>query len=223
MPRLAFVSASPDLSRLRRDVETAAEARRHEVVAVASGSPSAAEGLAAFDLVVYEISNDEASVPIYRMASAAAPGMVVLPDGGIDRVLDALVQIDRAEADLAVREGAMAVAARQPAGEPGYAALCLHLARRATALIAGNDAVRTSLQTLGCRTPILVGGSAIADAIDTIIRSMGGPIEKALARWASALAEIGVQPDDVERGLGARYADALETLVSSAGPGPSSS
>jgi hypothetical protein len=213
MARLALVAADPDASRLLQHVQVAAEARHHEVVSIPAGSPSAAGSLASFDLVVYEISNDEGSLPAYRLATTSgSPGLVVLTDGRIDRVLEALAEIDRAEAKLAVREGAMAVAARRPTGGLDETALCLRLARRASALIVGTEAARASLETLGCRTPTLVGEGAIGHAIEAALTYAESPIRRALARWGSALAILGIRPEEVQRGLGARYADAMELL-----------
>jgi hypothetical protein len=218
MARLAFVAADPDGSRLLQHVQADAEARHHEVVSVPPGSPPAAGSLASFDLVVYEFANDEGSLPGYRLAATSgSPGLVVLADGRIDRVLDALVKIDRAEADLAVREGAMAVAARRPAGEPDETALCLRLARRATAVVVRTEAARASLETLGCRTAILVGDAAVGSAIDAALARAENPVRQALARWGSALAAVGVRPEEVEHGLGARYADAVEALTNPVG------
>jgi hypothetical protein len=217
MARLAFVAADPDPSRLLQHVEGAAEARHHEVVSVPAGSASATGSLASFDLFVYEISNDEGSLPVYRLA-VDTPGAVVLVDRRIDRVLDALVEVDRAEAELAVREGAIGFAARHPAGEPDEAAFSLRLARRALAVTVGTEAARASLEGLGCRTPIFAGEGAIGTAIDAALARAESPVRQALARWGSALAAVGVRPGEVDRGLGARYADAVETLTNPAGP-----
>jgi hypothetical protein len=214
MAGLAFVAAQPEGSRFRADLETAAASRHHEVASVPA---VAARSFSSFDLVVYEISNDESSFPAYRLA-VATPGVVALADGRIDRVLDALARIDRAEAELAVREGAVAIAARHPGSEPDEVALCLRLARRALAVAVGTEADSASLQRIGCKTPIFVGEGAIGTAIDAALARAESPVRQALARWGSALATVGVRPEDVERGLGARYAVAIEAAAGLAWP-----
>ncbi len=219
MARLALLTADPEGSPLSPSLEAAARAGHHDVFSVRAGSSSARDVPDPFDLVVYEVPNREDSLAAYRSA-VAAPGLVVLTDGRVDRVLDALASVDPPEARGAVREAARAVAAHVPADDAGDAALCLRIARRGVAVIVGSDAARTPLETLGCRTPIFVGVGSIGTVIEHVLTRSHGGISQALARWASALAAIGVPAEAVEQGLGARYADAVEALTSSVRPAP---
>jgi hypothetical protein len=219
MARLALLTADPEGSPLRPSLEAVATAGHHDVFSFRAGSSSARDVPDPFDLVVFEVPNRQDSLAAYRSA-LAAPGLVVLTDGGVDGVLDALASVDPPEARGAVREAARAVAARVPADDAGDAALCLRIARRAIAVIVGSDAAKTSLMTLGCHTPIFVGEGNIGAVIEHILSRSGSPIGKALTRWASALAAIGVTGEAVDQGLGARYPDAVEALTSSARPSP---
>ncbi len=53
----------------------------------------------------------------------------------------------------------------------------------------------------------------ISEAVDAAVDAPGDPIRASLRRWATALAEVGGGVEMLERGYGARYADAVEALA----------
>ena len=211
MPRLAFVGPEPDASRVRADLEAVGAARGIEVANLPSSSSP--EALSAFGLVVYEIPDDFGSAPVY-LAALATPGLVVFPDPGTDSVMAGVLEVDEEEAEAAILESEMRIAARERHQKVDLGAR-LRLARISIGVVVDTERAKAALEAMGCRTPVFAGPDAIGRAVDWALLRSDSPVRRALARWGMALAAVGVTPEQAERGLGARYADGVEALTRS--------
>ena len=166
--------------------------------------------LARTDLAVHLVSADPEDRDGYR-AAVEHPGLVVLPDLDLERVVRALVRSRDAAGRAALRE-AEAAGAECPAWSA-------HVARRARGLIVPDEEARADLRRLGCRTPVFVGrpepqgADAALAAVDATVALIRDPAEWAVARWAGALVDCGVGPEELDaEGYGLRYAEALDEL-----------
>jgi hypothetical protein len=173
------------------------------------------------DLPVYLLSNDPGEREIYQ-AAVEHPGLVVLPDLALDRVIEELVQA-REPVGMAARREAQELARRLDIPTPW----CAQAVRRARGLVVHRDEDRRFLERLGCRTPVFVPPPPRAarpedyrEAVTATLRMLRDPAEWSLARWAAALSDSGVTAAELDQGYGLRYAEALEEIRSSA-PGGS--
>jgi hypothetical protein len=172
--------------------------------------------LARTDLAVHLVSPDPEDREGYR-AAVEHPGLVVLPDLDLERVVRALVRSRDAAGRAAILEAEAA-----GAEGPVWSA---HVARRARGLVVPDEHAREDLRRLGCRTPVFVGGAdrngaeAVRAAVDATIALIRDPAEWAVARWAGALVDCGVGPGELAaEGYGLRYAEALDELRRSGSP-----
>jgi hypothetical protein len=166
--------------------------------------------MARSELAVHLVSADPEDGEAYRVA-VEHPGLVVLPDLDLGPVIRELVRSRDPAGRVALRE-AEAAGGRGPAWSA-------HVARRARGLVVGDDEARAELRRIGCRTPVFVvspddhRSPALDAAVDATVALIRDPAEWAVGRWASALVDCGVGPDDVSaEGYGLRYAEALEEL-----------
>jgi hypothetical protein len=162
------------------------------------------------DLVVHLVSADPEDREGYR-AAVEHPGLVVLPDLDLERVVRALVRSRDAAGRAALRD-AEAAGAEGPAWSA-------HVARRARGLLVPDEDAGVDLRRLGCRTPVFVGrpdrhgAVAVRAAVDATLALVRDPAEWAAARWAGALVDCGVGPEELTaEGYGLRYAEALDEL-----------
>lgn len=169
------------------------------------------------DLPVYLLSNDPGEREIYQTA-VEHPGLVVLPDLALDRVIEELVRA-REPVGMAAQREVEELAERLDVPTPW----CAQAVRRARGVMVHRDQDRRFLERLGCRTPVFVTpppGTAQPEdyraAVTATLRLLRDPAEWSLARWAAALADSGVTAADLDRGYGLRYAEALEEIRSSA-------
>jgi hypothetical protein len=160
------------------------------------------------DLAVYLVSADPADREGYR-AAVEHPGLVVLPDPGLEPVVRALVRSRDPAGRAALREA-------ETAGGGGVA-WSAHLVRRARGVVVADDVVAGAIRRLGSRTPIFPGWpgdpGVLSAAVDRTLRLLRDPAEWAVRRWAAALVDCGVGTEELAaEGYGLRYADALDEL-----------
>lgn len=165
------------------------------------------------DLSVYLPANDPGEREIYQTA-VEYPGLLVLPDLALDRVIEELVRA-REPVGMAARREAEELAARLDIPTPW----CAQAVRRARGVVVHRDQDRRFLERLGCRTPIFVAPPPQAaqpedyrQAVTDTLRLLRDPAEWSLARWAAALADSGVTAAEIDQGYGLRYAEALEEI-----------
>ena len=161
--------------------------------------------LAGTDLPVYLVSPDLEDGDVYR-AATTHPGLVVLVGRRRSRV-------GRHQG----RDRAGRVAVREAESADG--AWFAHVARRARGLVVSSEAERARLMEIGCRTPTFVAslddrGSRVVDqAVTSTLALINDPAERTLGRWASALRDSGVGPEElVAEGYGVRYVEALDEI-----------
>lgn len=120
--------------------------------------PEAIEAhLAAADLAVYHVSNDLDDREIYELA-ISWPGLVILPDLALDRLVLGLI---RARDPLGVEGGREALAAASNVStlapqSPLSVPWCAHLVRRARGVVVHSAFAARYLEAMGCRTPVFV-------------------------------------------------------------------
>jgi hypothetical protein len=173
------------------------------------------------DLPVYLLANDPGEREIYQ-TSVEHPGLVILPDLALDRVIQELVRSREPVGLMAQRE------AEELAEERGIPTpWCAQAVRRARGVVVHRDEDRRLLERMGCRTPVFVApppGAArpedYREAVSATLRLLRDPAEWSLARWASALADSGVTDAELDQGYGLRYAEALEEIRSSPAGAP---
>jgi hypothetical protein len=93
------------------------------------------------------------------------------------------------------------------------------VARRARGLVVPWGEERARLLEIGCRTPALVaslddrGAVAVDRAVTSTLALINDPAERTLGRWASALRDSGVGPEElVAEGYGLRHVAALDEI-----------
>jgi hypothetical protein len=163
--------------------------------------------LAGTDLPVYLVSPDLEDGDVYR-AATTHPGLVVLVGLDLEAVIRELVRARDPAGRVAVREA-----------ESADGAWFAHVARRARGLVVSSEAERARLMEIGCRTPTFVAslddrGSRVVDqAVTSTLALINDPAERTLGRWASALRDSGVRPEElVAEGYGLRYVEALDEI-----------
>lgn len=173
------------------------------------------------DLPVYLLSNDPGEREIYQ-AAVEHPGLVILPDLALDRVIEELVRA-REPIGMAARREAEELAERLGILTPW----CAQAVRRARGVVVHREEDRGFLERIGCRTPVFVAPPPrvarpedYLEAVTGTLRLLRDPAEWSLARWATALADSGVTDADLNLGYGLRYAEALEEIRSSPAGAP---
>jgi hypothetical protein len=163
--------------------------------------------LAGTDLPVYLVSPDPEDSDVYR-AATTHPGLVVLVGLDLEAVVRDLIRARDPAGRAAVREA-----------EAADGAWFAHVARRARGLVVLSEADRARLLQSGCRTPTFVaalddrGARAVRRAVASTLALINDPAERTLGRWASALRDSGVGPEElVEEGYGLRYGEALDEI-----------
>lgn len=168
------------------------------------------------DLPVYLLSNDPGEREIYQTA-VEHPGLVILPDMALERVIEELVRA-REPVGMAARREAEELAERLEIPTPW----CAHAVRRARGVVVHRDEDRRFLERMECRTPVFVVPPPQAaqpgdyrEAVTATLRLLRDPAEWSLARWAAALADSGVTAAELDQGYGLRYAEALGEIRTS--------
>ena len=163
--------------------------------------------LAETDLPVHLVSPDPEDGDVYR-AAITHPGLVVLVGLDLEAVIRELVRARDPAGRAAVREAKAA-----------DGAWFAHVARRARGLVVLSEAERARLLEIGCRTPAFVaslddrGAPAVNRAVTSTLALINDPAERTLGRWASALRDSGVGPEElVAEGYGVRYVEALDEI-----------
>jgi hypothetical protein len=163
--------------------------------------------LAETDLPVHLVSADPEDGDVYR-AAITHPGLVVLVGLDLEAVIRELVR---------ARDPAGRAAVREAEGADG--AWFAHVARRARGLVVPSEMERGRLLEIGCRTPTFVaslddrGARAVDRAVASTLALINDPAERTLGRWASALRDSGVGPEElVAEGYGLRYVEALDEI-----------
>ena len=175
--------------------------------------------LSTVDLPVYFMANAPEEREIYQVAMEH-PGLVILADRSLERVIQVLARA-RDPIGFAGRREAERLAARFPDLDPDVP-WSAQAVRRARGTIVHTEEHRRDLERIGCRTPVYVAPPPSAgdplgyvEAVEGTLRLVLDPAEWTLGRWASALAEAGVDSTDLREGYGVRYAAALEEIRTS--------
>jgi hypothetical protein len=175
--------------------------------------------LATVDLPVYFMANAPEEREIYQL-SMEHPGLVVLEDRSLERVIQVLVRA-RDPIGFAGRREAERLAERLADLDPDVP-WSAQAVRRARGVIVHSEEHRGDLERIGCRTPVYVAPPPSAgdpagyqEAVEATLRLVLDPAEWTLGRWAAALAEAGVGGAGLREGYGVRYAAALEEIRTS--------
>jgi hypothetical protein len=195
--------------------------RRHDIVALWPVPESVQATLRDVDLAVYLLSDEPEDRDIYQVAMEH-PGLVVLEDRSLERVIDALVRARDPLGTAASREAErLAPLVEGLDMEPALPS-CAQAVRRARGVVVHAEEDRSYLEALGCKTPVFVlpgpdrgNPSGYADAVEATLRLVLDPVEWTLARWTAALADAGVTAAGLRDGYGVRYVEALEEIRTS--------
>ena len=130
--------------------------------------------LASSDLGVFHVSNDLEDREIYELA-VTEPGLVVLHDVALDRLVAGLV---RTEDPIGGDAGREVQAASERVGElfpegPLAVPWCAQLARRARGIVVHSTFAARYLEAMGCRTPVFVAPHPWAGEPSAVRRARG--------------------------------------------------
>jgi hypothetical protein len=163
--------------------------------------------LAETDLPVYLVSPEPEDSDVYR-AAITHPGLVVLVGLELEAIIRELVRARDPAGRAAVHEA-----------EAADGAWFAHVARRARGLVVPSEVERGRLLEIGCRTPTFVaslddrGARAVDRAVTSTLALIDDPAERTLGRWASALRDSGVGPEELTtEGYGLRYVESLDEI-----------
>jgi len=174
------------------------------------------------DLAVYQLGDAPAFAEVLRIA-VLVPGLLLLHDLSLERLVSWMLGRGDPVAVRARRE-ARAAAARlgeRSPREPSQPLWPAYPARRARGLVVGSADAGDLLRAGGCHTPTWIssmdaaGAPVVAEAVEATLELIRDPVRGSIARWATALGEIGVSEEAAARGLGVRLPRALEGLVES--------
>ncbi len=182
--------------------------------------------LGTVDLPVYFLANAPEEREIYQVAMEH-PGLVVLEDLSLERVIQVLVRA-RDPIGFAGRREAERLATRlEGSGLDPDVPWSAQAVRRARGVVVHSDGHRAALERIGCRTPVFVASSPAAgdptgyeEAVEGTLRLVLDPAEWTLSRWTAALTGAGVNTDGLREGYGVRYAAALEEIRTSPAGAP---
>ena len=190
----------------------------HRARLVRAGREDALDLTRTADLAVYQLADEPAFADVLRL-SVLVPGLLVLHDLSLERLVISMLGRGDPVAVRARREARAAAAHLDPPGErplwPAYPA------RRARGLVVASAEARDLLRAGGCHTPTWVssmdaaGAPVIVEAAEATLELIRDPVRGSMARWATALGEIGVSEEAAARGLGLRLPRALESLAES--------
>ena len=190
----------------------------HRARLVRAGREDALDLTRTADLAVYQLADEPAFADVLRL-SVLVPGLLVLHDLSLERLVISMLGRGDPVAVRARREARAAAAHLDPPGErplwPAYPA------RRARGLVVASAEARDLLRAGGCHTPTWVssmdaaGAPVIVEAAEATLELIRDPVRGSMARWATALGEIGVSEEAAARGLGLRLPRALEGLAES--------
>jgi hypothetical protein len=180
--------------------------------------------LATVDLPVYFMANAPEEREIYQLAMEH-PGLVVLEDRSLERVIQVLVRA-RDPIGFAGRREAELLGERLADLDPDVP-WSAQAVRRARGVVVHSEDHRRDLERIGCRTPVYVAPPPSAgdpagyeEAVEATLRLVLDPAEWTLGRWAAALSEAGVGGAGLREGYGVRYAAALEEIRTSPAGAP---
>ncbi|HUG87143.1 MAG TPA: hypothetical protein VMP42_00085 [Actinomycetota bacterium] len=188
----------------------------HRARLVRAGREDALDLTRTADLAVYQLADEPAFADVLRL-SVLIPGVLVLHDLSLQRLVTSMLARGDPVAVRARRE-ARAAAARLGQGSPG-ACWPAYPARRARGLVVASAEDRDLLRGGGCHTPAWVssldggGASELVEAAEATLELIRDPVRGSIARWATALGEVGVSEEAAARGLGMRLPRALEGLA----------
>ena len=198
---------------------------RHHVRGMWPVPESVEAVLSTVDLPVYFLANVPEEREIYQVAMEH-PGLIVLEDLSLERVIMMLVRA-RDPIGFAGRREAERLARRLEGRVDPDVPWSAQAVRRARGVVVHTEEHRRALASIGCRTPVFLAPPPTAgdpagyeDAVEATLRVVLDPAEWTLGRWTRALHEAGVTAEDLGRGYGVRYAEALEEIRTSPGGVP---
>jgi hypothetical protein len=200
--------------------------RRHTIRAMWPVPESVEAVLSGVNLAVYFLANDPEEREIYQLAMEH-PGLVVLEDLSLDRVINVLVRARDPLGTSARREAERLAPRVEDLGLDPALPWCAQAVRQARGVVVHSEEDRRYLDALGCRTPVYVAPppgagdpSGYEAAVDATLRLVLDPAEWTLSRWTAALTDAGVGVDGLREGYGLRYAEALEEIRTSPAGAP---
>jgi hypothetical protein len=195
--------------------------RRHAIRALWPVPESVEAALRGVDLPVYLVADEPDDRDIYEVAMEH-PGLVVLQDRSLERLITALVRARDPLGGAALREAERLAPLVDGLGLEPALPWCAQAVRRARGVVVHTEEDRRYLEALGCKTPVFVAPPPDAGdpagyerAVEATLRLVLDPVEWTLARWTIALADAGVTPAWLREGYGVRYVEALEEIRTS--------
>jgi hypothetical protein len=214
-------SAAPGGAALVRLLKRSALRRRHTIRAVWPVPESVEAALRGVHLPVYFVADEPEDREIYEVAMEH-PGLVVLQDLSLERLITALVRSRDPLGGAALREAERLAPLVDGLGLEPTVPWCAQAMRRARGVVVHSEDDRRYLEALGCKTPVFLAPppeagdpAGYARAVEATLRLVLDPVEWTLARWTHALAEAGITPAWLREGYGVRYVEALEEIRTS--------
>jgi hypothetical protein len=213
--------AAPGGAALVRLLKRSSLRRRHTIRAMWPVPESVEAALRGVHLPVYLLADEPDDRDIYEVA-VEHPGLVVLQDLSLERLITALVRSRDPLGGAALREAERLAPLVDGLGLAPAVPWCAQAVRRARGVVVHTEEDRRYLETLGCKTPVFLASAPEAGdptgyerAVEATLRLVLDPVEWTLSRWTHALADAGITPAGLRDGYGVRYVEALEEIRTS--------